>query len=171
MSEIADAQRRRRIALGLEAPPPAIPVEEKVALAETILLDTRPGTNFKQVSPKAKKQLHGLLKFYAKKAHPFEACVRDNTKRFGKDRAEKVCAVLKDIIRGTTKWRGKNNPNDKGRSAWAMSEGGLLMSEAEAASVDHDAPTFTAEVGNLFLALDDQAMDKLCEILAADDLV
>jgi hypothetical protein len=30
--------------------------------------------------------------------------------------------VLKDIIRGTTKWRGKNNPRDHGVSAAAMSE-------------------------------------------------
>lgn len=169
-SQAMDAKRRRRIALGLEAPPPALSVEEKVDLGEAILLDTRPGTNFQQVSPKAKKQLHGLLKFYANKPHPFAACVRDNTKRFGKDRAERVCAVLKDIIRGTTKWRGKNNPRDKGRTGWAMSEGGLLMSEAEIASVDHEAPFFSSEVGNLFLALDDQTMDRLCEILAADDL-
>jgi hypothetical protein len=71
-------------------------------------------TNYKAVTPAAKNKLKGLLKFYAKKAHPFAACVRDNTKRFGPDRAKKVCAVLKDIIRGTTKWRGKNNPRDVG---------------------------------------------------------
>jgi hypothetical protein len=70
-------------------------------------------SNADRVTPKAKKQLSGLLKYYAKKPHPFTACVRDNRKRFG-NRAENVCAVLKDIIRGTTKWRGKNNPRDKG---------------------------------------------------------
>lgn len=70
-------------------------------------------TNFKAVTPEAKKKLRGLLKYYAKKPHPFTACVRDNRKRFG-PRAEQVCAVLKDIIRGTTKWRGKNNPRDVG---------------------------------------------------------
>src|SRR5258707_271344 len=79
-------------------------------------------SNADKVGPKARHQLHGLLRYYAKKKHPFTACVRDNTKRFGPDRAKRVCAVLKDIIRGTTKWRGKNNPRDKGVSAVAMSE-------------------------------------------------
>jgi len=59
----------------------------------------------KDVTPADRKKLSGLLKFYAKKKHPFTACVRDNTKRFGRERAERICAVLKDIIRGTTKWR------------------------------------------------------------------
>lgn len=60
----------------------------------------------KDVTPADKKKLSGLLKHYAKMKHPFTACVRDNTKRFGRERAERICAVLKDIIRGTTKWRG-----------------------------------------------------------------
>lgn len=59
----------------------------------------------KDVTPADKKKLSGLLKHYAKMKHPFTACVRDNTKRFGRERAERICAVLKDIIRGTTKWR------------------------------------------------------------------
>jgi len=62
--------------------------------------------NYKMVTPGAKKKLSGLMAHYAKKAHPFTACVNDNTKRFGKDRAERICAVLKDLIRGTTSWRG-----------------------------------------------------------------
>lgn len=70
-------------------------------------------TNYKAVTPAAKMKLKGLLKYYAKQPKPFTACVRDNRKRFG-PRAEQVCAVLKDMIRGTTKWRGKDNPNDKG---------------------------------------------------------
>lgn len=78
-------------------------------------------SNADRVGPKARHELHGLLKYYAKKKHPFAACVRDNRKRFG-PRAEAVCAVLKDIIRGTTKWRGKNNPRDHGVSAAALSE-------------------------------------------------
>lgn len=61
--------------------------------------------NYKLVTPKEKGQLSGLMAHYAKKAHPFTACVTDNTKRFGKDRAERICAVLKDLIRGTTSWR------------------------------------------------------------------
>jgi hypothetical protein len=66
-------------------------------------------SNADRVTPAAKHKLSGILKHYAKMEHPFTACVRDNRKRFGK-RAEAVCAVLKDIIWGTTKWRGKHNP-------------------------------------------------------------
>lgn len=59
----------------------------------------------KTVGPSARFKLRHLLAFYAKKKHPFTACVRDNTKRFGPERAKEVCATLKDIIMGTTKWR------------------------------------------------------------------
>lgn len=59
----------------------------------------------KDVTPGERKKLRNLIKFYMEKPHPFAACVRDNTKRFGPERAKKVCAVLKDIGRGTTKWR------------------------------------------------------------------
>lgn len=58
------------------------------------------------VSPRDVKKLKPLLRYYAKKAHPFTACVRDNRKRFGA-RTEEYCAVLKDLIVGNTKWRGK----------------------------------------------------------------
>jgi len=67
----------------------------------------------KDVTPKERYQLRNLLKYYAKKPKPFTACVRDNTKRFGPDGAKRVCATLKDIIRGTTKWR-KGGKSDKG---------------------------------------------------------
>lgn len=65
----------------------------------------------KDVGPAARKKLSGLIKFYMKKKHPFQACVNDNTKRFGVEGAKKVCATLKDIGSGTTKWRkgGKAN--------------------------------------------------------------
>lgn len=63
--------------------------------------------NFQRVTPGERKKLKGLMAHYAKKPHPFTSCVRDNTKRFGKDRAERICAVLKDLIKGTTKWRGE----------------------------------------------------------------
>lgn len=63
-------------------------------------------SNADRVGPEARHRLAGLIKFYAKKPHPFRACVQDNAKRFGDDGAKRVCAVLKDIIRGTTKWRG-----------------------------------------------------------------
>lgn len=63
-------------------------------------------SNADRVGPTQRHQLRGLLRYYAKKDKPFTACVHDNTKRFGPGRVEKVCAVLKDIIRGTTHWRG-----------------------------------------------------------------
>jgi hypothetical protein len=40
-------------------------------------------SNADRVGPKARHELHGLLKYYAKKPHPFTACVHDNRKRFG----------------------------------------------------------------------------------------
>lgn len=67
----------------------------------------KPGTNFTQVTPENRKRVQPLVAHYGKMAHPFGACVRDNTKRFGKERAERICAVVKDMARGTTKWRGK----------------------------------------------------------------
>ena len=59
----------------------------------------------KTTGPVARHKLRFLLRYYAKKPHPFRACYRDNLKRFGPATAG-VCATLKDIIRGTTKWRG-----------------------------------------------------------------
>lgn len=154
MTSLDEAQRARRLKLGIER---EVAVETKVEMAADILL-----ANYQRVTPKEKKQLHGLLKYYANKKHPFEACVRDNTKRFGKDRAERICAVLKDIIRGTTKWRGKNNPRDVGRTKWAMSEVNM-------ADVDMQAPVVSNRVANLILNLDDERMDRLCQILSSDD--
>lgn len=58
------------------------------------------------VSASDKKKLKGLLRHYAKMKHPFTQCVRDNRKRFG-SHTEEYCAVLKDLIVGSTKWRGK----------------------------------------------------------------
>jgi len=57
------------------------------------------------ISPQARVKLRGILKKYAKDPHPFRACVRDNTKRFGPGRAEAVCATLKDTIKGRKDWR------------------------------------------------------------------
>jgi hypothetical protein len=62
--------------------------------------------NHKLVTPAERARLAPLLRHYAKSPHPFTACVRDNRKRFG-PRTEAVCAVLKDVLRGSTMWRGK----------------------------------------------------------------
>lgn len=80
-------------------------IDELIALADDGV------TNYKAVSPHAKEKLKGLLKYYAKKKHPWRACVADNTKRFGLERAQRVCSVLKDLEYGTTKWR---DPKYKG---------------------------------------------------------
>lgn len=68
-------------------------------------------SNADRVGPQARNKLKGILKHYAKSPHPFADCVKDNTKRFGADGAKKICAVDKDIIEGTTKWRGKKTPS------------------------------------------------------------
>lgn len=82
----------------------------------------------KNVGPEAREKLKGLLKYYASKPHPFRACVRDNRKRFGPG-TERVCATIKDMIRGTTKWRG-NEKKDKG------SEGISNLSESLELALD-----------------------------------
>lgn len=61
--------------------------------------------NWMQVSPTARKKINPIVQHYGKMAHPFTRCVADNTKRFGPERAKRVCAVVKDMARGTTKWR------------------------------------------------------------------
>lgn len=57
------------------------------------------------IAPAAKVKLRNILKKYAKSAHPFRECVRDNMKRFGPGRTEAICATLKDTIRGSKNWR------------------------------------------------------------------
>lgn len=65
-----------------------------------------------KVGPDARKKLRGLIRHYMKKPHPFSACVRDNTKRFGPERAKRICATLKDVGKGTKKWRKGNHSED-----------------------------------------------------------
>lgn len=63
----------------------------------------------KDVTPRARAKLKGILDHYRKKAHPFTACVSDQVKNgLTKDHAERRCAVIKDLALGTTKWRGKD---------------------------------------------------------------
>jgi hypothetical protein len=88
------------------------------------------------VGPEARSQLRELLKHYAKSPHPFRACVRDNMKRFGPGRTERVCATLKDIIRGTTRWRN---------------------SDGVAAS----APEVSEDLETLLLSIPDDELEKL----------
>lgn len=67
-------------------------------------VDSKPGTNWKQVTPAHKRKISSIVEHYMHEARPFDACVKDNRKRFG-DRAERVCAVVKDMGEKTTKWR------------------------------------------------------------------
>lgn len=101
----------------------------------------------KTVGPHARYKLRNLLKYYAKKPHPFRACYKDNVKRFGPRGAAQVCATLKDIIRGTTKWRkgGRKHMSDEGLG--------------DAVVVDFDMPE-----------IDDETME-LIEMITDDELV
>lgn len=74
---------------------------ERVEKAEQF---TKPGTA--NVSPSDRGKLAPLLAHYAGMAHPFTSCYRDQVKHgLSADHAKRRCAVLKDLIRGTTKWR------------------------------------------------------------------
>lgn len=122
----------------------------------------KPGTNFKQVGPDARRRLRGLLNYYAKKPHPFRACVRDNRKRFGPN-AERVCAVLKDLIRGTTKWRGKKNMSEMGTfSSFAASE------DVEATLID-EAPVIDDELASILLEMDDDVMAQVESLIWSEE--
>lgn len=113
--------------------------------------------NAEKVGPKARHQLRGLLKYYAKKPHPFRACVRDNTKRFGPGGAKRICATLKDLIRGQKKWRGKNNPKDRGVAPW------ILASEQAA-----DEYEISEELGEFLMGLPEEAYEEVTRILWQD---
>lgn len=115
------------------------------------VIDKSLGVLFSQadtVGPHQRHQLRGLLRYYAKKAHPFRACVIDNTKRFGPGRTEAVCATLKDIIRGTTHWRG--HP--------ALDHG------APGAIAASDAPEISEELGEILLSISE---DKLAVLFSS----
>ena len=61
--------------------------------------------NYQLVGPATRHKLKGLISYYRKKPHPWQACVNDYTKRFGPEGAKKVCSVLTDLEKGTTHWR------------------------------------------------------------------
>jgi hypothetical protein len=97
------------------------------------------------VGPKARHQLRFLLRYYAKKEHPFTACVHDNMKRFGPGRTEGMCATLKDVIRGTTHWRGHPELDHGAPGAIAAS----------------DAPEISEEVAEFLLSLPTSKLEIL----------
>lgn len=103
-------------------------------------MDGKPGTNWKQVTPENRKKVGPLVRHYMKQAHPFTACVNDNTKRFGEDRAKRICAVVKDMGKRTTKWR--KGGSGKVQEAPAEVDYDALVAEAWD---DVIAPTLEAE--------------------------
>lgn len=102
------------------------------------------------VGPEARRKLMPILKKYAKSPHPFRACVKDNRKRFG-PRVNAVCAVLKDIIRGTTKWRG-HPKSDHGTAGLSDGVGTCMV-------LDLDDDTF-----NIFEKLSQLDVAKILEL-------
>lgn len=78
--------------------------------------------NYQRVTanPRSMGYLRFLLKHYAKSAHPFRDCYKDNFKRFGKSTAG-ICATLKDTIRQGTDWRG-HPERDHGAPGVAIGE-------------------------------------------------
>jgi hypothetical protein len=108
----------------------------------------------KTVGPHAREQLRSLLAYYAKKPHPFTSCVRDNRKRFG-PRTEAVCATLKDILMGTTRWR---------HGSKGLSEEGAYVEVT-----DPDAPEISDEVLDLLGHLSEEEVDALFEGIPFSD--
>lgn len=65
-------------------------------MAETF---SRPGTA--DVTPADRKKLKALIAHYAKMAHPFTSCYRDQIKHgLSPDHAKRRCAVIKALGRG-----------------------------------------------------------------------
>jgi hypothetical protein len=65
----------------------------------------KPGTNWTQVTPAARKKVDPLVKHWMGKAHPWQACVDELTPEKGAEAAKKICSVVKDMGMKTTKWR------------------------------------------------------------------
>lgn len=103
-------------------------------------IDTRLGVilSHADVSPSEREALGKLLSHYAKSPTPFRACVRDNMKRFGPGRTERVCATVKDMIRGTHRWRS-----------------------GDGVAASNDAPELTPEVETLLLSIPDEKLEAL----------
>lgn len=142
----------RRMGISLSDQAPAAPAAPTLDDELDRILDLT--FSAKTVGPEARNKLRALLKFYAKKPHPFRACVTDNMKRFGPGRTEAVCATLKDMIRGTTHWRG--HPGEDHGSA------GLAASDQDATY----SYTFTDnERAELLLSLSDEDWAALEEAI------
>lgn len=145
----------RAVRKALVNPVKAKTVDEAVEEAvEVILAEVgKPGTNYKQVTPAERKRLKGLIEYYRKKKHPWRQCVEDNTKRFGLERAKRVCSVLKDLIYNSTKWR-------KGPGKANMSEDYDFS----------DFPEFSDDLAVMLENLPEDVIDEVVDILEDVDL-
>lgn len=85
-------------------------------------------------NPKSMGHLRFLLKHYAKQAHPWKACFKDNFKRFGPKTAG-LCGVLKDTIRQSTQWRGHPSV-DIGSPGVAIGEADAHVLSADGCDLD-----------------------------------
>lgn len=135
--------RERRIDLLLDE---MLDRELSVMFAATVAKD--PSAAAKGLGP-----LRHLLKYYAKFPHPFTKCVRDNRKRFGPGRVERICARLVDILKGTTKWRNGGNH----RASLADDLSVTFFADEEAPP----PPPITDEVVALLDSLGDKGEAKL----------
>lgn len=64
--------------------------------------------NFQRVTPGERAQLAGILKWAREQPHPFTACMNSKgltAKVPDPERRKKICAVMVDTAKGTTKWR------------------------------------------------------------------
>jgi hypothetical protein len=113
------------------------------------------------VSPSDKKKLRPLLRHYAKMKHPFTACVRDNRKRFGAH-TEEYCAVLKDLIVGNTKWRGKGKKYTPKNLSESFTDFNVFLT---------DVLEFENEVPEDFLGYLDQLTDEDIESITGESII
>jgi hypothetical protein len=143
-AQLASAQRARQDRLLDEA----IDRRLEILFSPASTAVPHPGVSeASTVGPHARHKLRGLLRFYAKKDHPFTACVHDNMKRFGPNRTERVCATVKDIIRGTTHWRGHPELDHGAPGAIAAS--------------DEQPPEIDFEVAEILLSLSESDLEIL----------
>jgi peptidoglycan hydrolase-like protein with peptidoglycan-binding domain len=88
---------------------------------------SKPGTA--DVTPGDRKKLSGLLKHYAKEAHPFTACKRDQVKHgLSDDHANRRCAVIKALIRPSASSAVKEE--DRDLAVQIVSEAAELLAAA-----------------------------------------
>jgi hypothetical protein len=98
-------------------------LDEDIELYLNIALSNGFSKGTANVSGRDMKKLKGLLAHYAKKKKPFTACYNDQIKHgLSSEHAKKRCAVLKDLIRGTTKWRGKENMSDDEKAEFILDD-------------------------------------------------